>query len=91
MLKYFVFKKKKKQWFNLTLKNECELKRFMSYLVVYFEQQFPVFKQYYTYFHILFYQCIFSKNTNNVTRTTLLNKPLKSMLYIQELGHYQLL
>ena len=65
------------------MKNECELKRFMSYLVVYFEQQFSVFKQHYTYFHILFYQHIFSKNTNNITITILLllNKPLKSVLY----------
>ena len=28
-----------------------------------------------TYFHILFYQHVFPKNTNNVTRTTLPNGP----------------
>ena len=34
-----------------------------------------VFKQYYTYFYILFYPYIFSKNTNNVTKTMLSNGP----------------
>ena len=38
-----------------------------------FEQQFSSFKQHYTYFYTLFYSYIFSKNTNNVTRTTLSN------------------
>ena len=42
-------------------------------LVRYFEQQFSVFKQYYMYFHTLFHPHIFSKNTNNVTKTTLTN------------------
>ena len=37
-------------------------------LVRYFEQQFSVFKQHYTYFYILFYSHIFSKTTNNVTK-----------------------
>ena len=32
-----------------------------------------MFKQYYTYFHLLFHLHIFSKNTNNLTRTTLPN------------------
>ena len=38
-----------------------------------FEQQFLSFKQHYIYFYTLFYSYIFSKNTNNVTRTTLSN------------------
>ena len=41
-----------------------------------FEQQFSLFKQYYTYFYTLFHPQIFPKNTNNVTRTTLSNGPL---------------
>ena len=41
-----------------------------------FKQMFLVFKQYYTYFHTLFHLHIFSKNTNNVTRTRLPNDPL---------------
>ena len=42
-------------------------------LVGEFKQQFLVFKQHYTYFHLLFHRHIFSKNTNNLTRTTLPN------------------
>ena len=45
-------------------------------LVRCFEQQFSVFKQYYTYFHIIFHSHVFSKNTNNVTRIA--NDPLSS-------------
>ena len=41
-----------------------------------FEQQFSVFKQYYTYFHTFFYLYVFSKNTNNITKTTLSNTSL---------------
>ena len=41
-------------------------------------QQFSVFKQHYMYFHTLFHPYIFLKNTDNVTRTTLLNGPLDS-------------
>ena len=37
------------------------------------EQQFSVFKQHYTYFYTLFHLHVFSKNINNVTRTTLPN------------------
>ena len=40
-----------------------------------FEQHFSVFKQYYIYFHTFFYLHVFSKNTNNVSRTTLPNGP----------------
>ena len=47
-----------------------------SRLVHVFKQMFSVFKQHYTYFHILFYPYIFSKNTNNVIRTTLQSGPL---------------
>ena len=41
-----------------------------------FKQQFLVFKQHYTYFYTLFHPHIFKKNTNNITRTILLNRPL---------------
>ena len=41
--------------------------------ILYFEQQFSVFKQHYTYFYTLFHPHVFSKNTNNVIRTTLSN------------------
>ena len=51
-------------------------KSFRDCLAVYFKQQFSVFKQHYTYFHTFFHLYIFSKNTNNVTRTTLPNRPL---------------
>ena len=47
--------------------------QFRGCLVHALKQQFSVFKQYYTYFHILFHLYVFSKNTNNVTRTTLPN------------------
>ena len=46
-----------------------------GHLVWHFKQHFLVFKQHYTYFHILFHLHIFLKNTNNVTRTTLPNRP----------------
>ena len=49
---------------------------FQGCLVVYFEQQFSVFKQYYTNFYTFFHSHVFLKNTNNVTRTTLPNRPL---------------
>ena len=42
---------------------------------MYFEQQFLVFKQYYTYFYT-FFTHIFFKNTNNIIVTSLLNKLL---------------
>ena len=42
-------------------------------LVHVFKHMFSVFKQHYTYFHTLFHLHVFSKNTNNVTRTTLPN------------------
>ena len=48
-----------------------------SHLVWHFKQHFSVFKQYYTYFNILFNSHVFLKNTNNVIRTTLPNKPLR--------------
>ena len=48
-----------------------------SHLVWHFKQHFSVFKQYYTYFNILFNSHVFPKNTNNVIRTTLPNKPLR--------------
>ena len=41
-----------------------------------FEQQFSSFKQYYTYFYIFFHPHVFSKNTNDVIRTTLPNGSL---------------
>ena len=44
-------------------------------LVHVFKHILSVFKQYYTYFHILFHIHIFSKNTNNVTKSTLPNRP----------------
>ena len=44
---------------------------------------FLVFKQHSSYFHILFHPHIFPKNTNNVTRTTLPNSPLNSVLLIK--------
>ena len=47
----------------------------MTHLLLLFQQQFLVFKQHYTYFHILFHSHVFPKNTNNVTRTTLPNEP----------------
>ena len=37
------------------------------------KQQFLVFKQYYTYFYTFFNPHIFSKNTNNITKTILSN------------------
>ena len=49
-------------------------------LVMCFGQQFSVFKQYYTYFHIFFHPHVFSKNTNNVTKTMLLNNVTKRPL-----------
>ena len=49
-------------------------------LVRCFEQQFSVFKQHYTYFHIIFHPHVFSKNTNNITNTTLLNNVTKQSL-----------
>ena len=36
---------------------------------------FLIFKQHYTHFYILFHPHVFSKNTNNVTKTTLPNGP----------------
>ena len=47
-----------------------------GYLVMCFEKQFSVFKQYYTYFHTLFHPHEFLKNTNNVIRTTLPNSSI---------------
>ena len=40
-----------------------------------FKQYFSIFKQHYIYFHTLFHSHEFSKNTNNVTKTTLPNGP----------------
>jgi len=34
-----------------------------------------MFKQHYTYFHTLFHLHVFPKNTNNITKTTLPNRP----------------
>ena len=48
-------------------------KKLKDRLVYVLKQQFSIFKQYYIYFYILFYLHVFSKNTNNVTRTTLPN------------------
>ena len=45
----------------------------MGCLIVYFKQQFSIYKQYYTYFYTLLHLYIFSNNTNNVIRTTLPN------------------
>ena len=42
---------------------------------MYFEQQFSVFKQHYTYFYTFFHSHVFKKNTSNVIRTTLPNGP----------------
>ena len=47
-----------------------------------FKHMFSVFKQHYTYFHILFYLHVFLKNTNNITRTTLSNALKYYMLFI---------
>ena len=47
-----------------------------------FKHMFLVFKQHYTYFHILFYLHVFLKNTNNITRTTLSNALKYYMLFI---------
>jgi len=47
-----------------------------------FKHMFLVFKQHYTYFHILFHLYVFPKNTNNVIRTTLPNNPLVSTFVI---------
>ena len=44
-------------------------------LVYVFKHIFSIFKQYYTYFHTFFHPYVFSKNTNNVIRTTLPNEP----------------
>ena len=49
------------------------------------KQQFSVFKQYYTYFHTLFHLHVFSKNTNNVTRTTLPNGPNYARIWQMEI------
>jgi len=51
----------------------------MGCLVCDFKQQFSVFKQHYTYFHIFFHLYVFSKNTNNVTRTILSNGVFKEL------------
>ena len=51
-------------------------RKFGAHLLPFFKQRFLVFKQYYMYFHILFHLHIFSKNKNNVTKTTLPNGPL---------------
>ena len=48
---------------------------FKARLVHLFKHMFSVFKQHYTYFHTFFNSHVFSKNTNNVTRTTLSNRP----------------
>ena len=45
------------------------------------EQQFSVFKQHYTYFHILFHPHVFPKNTDNITRAILPNEPLEIEKY----------
>ena len=42
-------------------------------LILLFKQQFSVFKQHYTYFHILFHLHVFSQNNNKVTRNLLSN------------------
>ena len=44
-------------------------------LVEHFDNMFSVFKQHYTYFHILFYLHVFQKNINNIIQTTLSNGP----------------
>ena len=48
-------------------------KRFRGRLLLFFGQQFSVFKQNYTYFHILFHPYVFSQNNNNLIKNLLSN------------------
>jgi len=54
---------------------------------------FLIFKQYYTYFHTFFYPHVFSKNTNNFTRTILPNGPsilcLRLCIWFGHFGPFQ--
>ena len=49
-------------------------KNLRTCLVMLFELQFSLFKQYNMYFHNTFHSHIFPQYLNNVTRTTLLNR-----------------
>ena len=45
-----------------------------EFLILLFNQQFLIFKQYYTYFYIFFHLYVFSQNNNNVIRNFLPNR-----------------
>ena len=50
-------------------------------ILAYFKQQFSVFKQHYTYFHIFFHPHVFSKNTNNVTKSNITKRLIKRVFF----------
>ena len=60
-----------------------KLRKLRGCLVVYFKQQFSVFKQHYTYFHIFFHSHIFPKNI----QTTLIKQHYQTshkLLFIEK-------
>ena len=70
----YVFVKLHTNWLKLKPTVITLLKHDRLGLLPLFKQQFLVFKQHYTYFYILFYLHVLSKNTNNVSRTILPNE-----------------
>ena len=53
-----------------SLETSAKCQTLLDHLVEYFNNMFSIFKQYYTYFHTLFYLHVFQKNTNNITKIT---------------------
>ena len=60
---------------------------FKARLVELLNNSFLVFKQHYTYFHTLFHPHIFQKTINNITKTSLSNRPIIIYYCIKKGGH----
>ena len=63
----FPTQKKKKKKKPTKFGNQLPKLKFRGCLVVYFEQQFLIFKQYYMYFHTFFHPHVFPQNNNDIT------------------------